>query len=408
MTWLLLSAAWGAPTIDAAPTEVDVSGLAEVRVAGLVGVEGVPWQGVARLRPTLDLGWGDRFRASATVELGLAEGRDTAAEAAAALGSIARAAGASSGVAGDAAPRRWQAAVGLDRLFADVYLKKIDLRVGRQALQWGSGQLINPTDPLPQVLFAEPWKPRAGVNAVRATVAASDRAEVQGVLAIDDGWSHPRVAARATGHLGGTDISGVAAYRDDDRSGLIGLDVRGTYAVGFWFEGALRLGKGKYGDGVYETFTVGVDRLWTVLQGVSVSAQYIRNGQGAVDVSLSDRIGGLTGEGSPFQGPLGGRDYALVAAQAGWLRELSTGVAWLQNLNDGSGFVVATATARPNNDVELALTAQVPFRTWGDGGELSPRETELSVPLPSGGTASLDLSGFVPKATLTGQVRVRY
>ena len=406
IAWLVAGSAFAAPATGANPTEVDVSGLAEVRVAGLVGVDGVPWQGVARLRPTLDVGWGDRFRASATVELGLAEGRDNAAQAAAAFGAIARAAGA--GLQDDGGTRRWQGAVGLDRLFADVYLKKVDLRVGRQALQWGSGQLINPTDPLPQVLFAEPWKPRAGVNAVRATVAVSERAEVQGLVAIDDDWKHPRVAARATGHLGGTDVSGVAAYRDDDRSGLIGLDVRGTYAVGFWFEGAVRLGEGGYGEGVYETFTVGVDRLWTVLQGVSVSAQYIRNGGGRVDVSLADRLGSLSGQGSPFQSPVGGRDYALVSGQVGWLRELATGCAWLQNLDDGSGFVVATATARPNNDVELAVTAQVPFRTWGDGGELSPAETRAVVPLPSGGTATLDLAGFVPEATITGQIRVRY
>ena len=63
----------------------------------------------------------------------------------------------------------------VDRLYLDWYTGPVDVRVGRQALTWGSARFLNPTDPFPEVLFAEPWRPRRGVNAIRAHIPFGER-----------------------------------------------------------------------------------------------------------------------------------------------------------------------------------------------------------------------------------------
>ena len=40
------------------------------------------------------------------------------------------------------------------------------IRIGRQALSWGSALFINPSDPMPQTLAETPWQERTGFDAV--------------------------------------------------------------------------------------------------------------------------------------------------------------------------------------------------------------------------------------------------
>jgi hypothetical protein len=81
----------------------------------------------------------------------------------------------------------------------------------------------------------------------------------------------------------------------------------------------------------------------------------------------------------------------------------------LQNLGDGSGLIVPAISVRPTGWLDLSLTGQVPLRLWGDGGELSPGDTTLDVPLAPGlPPLQVDLGGLIPQATLTGWVRVSW
>jgi hypothetical protein len=419
---------------DDPAVEVSSTGLAEVRASGQVGVDGVPWQLVERARPTLDLRVGRRFALSSTLEVAFTQGRDAATEARRAIvdSPVGPALLAVCDWPEPSRAVRFEDAVHLDRLYVDLYLRDVDLRVGRQALQWGSGQLVNPTDPLPQVLFTEPWRPRAGVNAARATVPLGGMSQLQGVVSVDDHFRYLRAAGRGTVSVGGTDLSVVAAYRGDDDSGIVGLDVRGAYAVGFWFEGALHLGRGGWRQGVYEEFSVGVDWMRPVGQGsVGLSAQYYRNGGGQREVDLAARLasgalgagddgpdcpgdlaaslGGSAAPPSPFRPALQGRDYALLSARGAPVPEFSVQAAWLQNLGDGSGLIVPAVSVRPTGWLDLSFTGQLPLRLWGDGGELSPGDTTLDVPVVAGlPPLQVDLGGLIPSATLTGWVRVSW
>jgi hypothetical protein len=418
---------------DDAVLEVTSTGFAEVRASGQVGVDGVPWQLVERARPTVDLRIGPRFALSSTLEVAFPQGRDAATEARRALldspvGPLLL------GVCDWPEPSRairLDETVFLDRLYVDLYLRDVDLRIGRQALQWGSGQLVNPTDPLPQVLFTEPWRPRAGVNAARATVPLGGMSQLQGVVSVDDRFRYLRAAGRGTVSVGGTDLSVVAAYRGDDDSGIVGLDVRGAYAVGFWFEGALHLGRGGWRAGIYEEFSVGLDWMRPVGQGsVGLSAQYYRNGGGQREVDLASRLAsgalvggddgpdcpsdlpfaiGSTAPASPFRPALQGRDYALLSLRGAPVPEFSVQAAWLQNLGDGSGLIVPALSMRPTGWLDLSFTGQIPLRLWGDGGELSPGDTAIDVPLlPGMPPLQVELGGLIPSATLTGWVRVSW
>ncbi|MFN7133238.1 MAG: hypothetical protein ACK4N5_14260, partial [Myxococcales bacterium] len=141
----------------------EAQGFAELRVAAFPGAGGEAWQVVQRVRPTLKTALSERITLVATIEGALAQGRNPAAE----IERILRESGAAAlpGVSFPAYENRLLRINGsddyldVDRLYLDAYGESFDLRVGRQALNWGSGQFFNPTDPFPQVLLAEPWRP---------------------------------------------------------------------------------------------------------------------------------------------------------------------------------------------------------------------------------------------------------
>lgn len=434
---------WGM-ALTAAPLAraQQASGFVEVRGAYNVGVDGVPWQFVERARPTIEGKVHDRVMLAATAELHFVQGRDLGAEAERTLEDSANLLLEDLDMTfGDLCewPEHENDALGiddftdyvsLDRLYADVYLPWLDIRVGRQALRWGSAQLINPTDPFPEVLFTEPWKPRSGVNAIRTTVPIQQH-EIQTVIAANDSFTAVRAAARGTLNAAGTDFSLVGAYRQDANDGIIGVDVRGTFGVGFWLEAALHVGQG-----TWEELALGIDYSFPVLERFVIMGQYYRNGSGGLgidDYDYTSRLSaGITlpdcgdfdlastfgaelptdGEANPFAPFTLGRDYLLLSAMIGWVPELSSNFVVLQNLNDGTGFFVPTVTTTPLGWLEVSLAAQVPYKMWGNGGEFKPPPEMLQYtvesPIPGMDPSTVDMSGLVGDATFTLWTRANF
>ncbi len=425
MLWLWLGTAWAQ----------QVSGFVELRGTYNLGVDGKPWQLVERFRPTLRVPLGEHFLFSTTAEVFLNQGRRTQDELRrtieeSEIGPLAK------GLC--TWPEEDNQALGIsavgdylfvDRLTLDIYTRPIDLRVGRQALQWGSGLGVNPTDPFPEVLFNEPWRPRRGVNAVRATVPIGERHQVQAVVATDDLLRRIRVAARGTINVGGFDLSVVGAYRQDADNGLVGFDLKGTAGVGLWLEGGLHLGAGGYGTGIYEEIVAGLDYSFPVLQSIYVAAQYIRLGrQGGVSsraaqlaggvelpecsgVDLAEVIAAEEAVEDPFLPVLTGPHYVMLVARAGFIPELALDLVALQNLGDGTGVLVPTLTARPTGWLDIALSAQLPYKAWGDGGEFFPSPDDLLLrgSLVEGAPAlTIDLGGLVPEAVFTLWTRANF
>lgn len=368
-------------------------GFGELRLQLFPGVTGKQWQLVERVRPSLSSSLSERVTLIATVEAGLVQGRHTGEEVAALLGV-------------PAPPHRNELLridgagdyLYVDRLHVDYYGEGFDLRVGRQALNWGSAQFFNPTDPFPEVLLAEPWRPRRGVNAVRLNLPLTESLDLSSVAALDDTLEEFRGAARLRLNVGGSDLALVGAWRGENNDALVGVDLRGTLGVGWWVEAAYLFGRNPH-----EEVSVGVDYSFPILERAVVLAQYYRNGAGSTDVSPALRFGLQLGGGErdPFAPFVLGRDYGLLGATLGILPELSASAFALQNLNDGSGAGIVTTSWAALDWLELAASAQLPYQLWGDGGELRPRPEDLVF-------NAVDFSGLVPDATVTVWTRASF
>jgi hypothetical protein len=186
--------------------------------------------------------------------------------------------------------------------------------------------------------------------------------------------------------------------------------------VGWWVEAAVHPTSGR----VHEEVAAGADYSFPVLERLVVTAQYYRNGAVEPHPSSSSRAAGLSGAAGPTCGgasPFGGgttdpfapfvlaRDYLLVSVVAQVTADLTVTLPVLQNLDDGSAVAIPTVSFAATDWLELWASAQVPFATWGGGGELKPRRGDLVI---DAGTSRVDLSGLVPTATITLWTRASF
>ena len=440
MRTLLLTTLITLLTAPAAAQEV--GGFAEVRGSFYPGVDGTWWQAVERLRPSFDAPLGERVRLVTTLELAFAQGRSTQQEFQDLLD------GSDFGPLLEYAGCTWPAHTNkllridetgdylqVDRLYLDIYLPFVDLRIGRQTLHWGSAQFMNPTDPFPELLLAEPWRPRRGVNALRATFPLPNYADLVVALATNDTFTAPRLAGKLRGRVGGFDLAVTGAWRGDKEGpgdGLVGVDLRGTLGVGLWVEAALHID-----EHLWEEVAVGLDYSFAVLDGMILSGQYYRTGASRVRGDARS-MGGLGGavtppscpcaeddaggsaaalfsggdaEADPFAPMLSGSDYLLLSINQRFLPELSASVAALQNLGDGSGMLIPTVNASPLGWLTIALSAQIPYALKAGGGEFKPSPDDLTLSADLGpliGELQADLSDLMPDATITVWTRVNF
>ncbi len=126
--------------------------------------------------------------------------------------------------------------VELDRAFFDLELGDWDLRVGRQAINFGQALIWNPVDLVDSNSPLDFDVVKEGVDALRASWAASPTASVQGLVAFPDGGTLALLRAEV---LAGTADIGVLAAADARTDELVlGFDVKGDLGVGYWLEGA--------------------------------------------------------------------------------------------------------------------------------------------------------------------------
>ncbi len=421
----------------------EVTGLAELRLQQQFGVTGVPWQLTERFRPEFSAPLGERLSLTTTVDLSFAQGRRLQDEVQGVfeasdlftigylpgsidslwnIGSCSWPDPASNEALGISQAGDYLA---VDRLYADAYLKGADVRIGRQAVQWGSAQLVNPTDPFPEVLFVEPWRFRRGLNAGRATVPIEGGHQVQVLAGTDDTFRHERLATRGTANIKGTELSLVGAWRGDTDEPLVGLDLRGNVEIGWWFEGALHAT-----EDPYEEFAVGVDYSFPVFERFVVLAQYYRNGSGSPDAGSTASTGRFAGEvepphceedgfsdlvpdsgANPFAPITAGRDYAIAAVNLAATNELSFQLSAIHNLGDGTGVMVPTTTWAVLEWLELSATGQVPYKT-SEGGEFKPDPADMVLTIdPTDGEAppvDLDFSGLAADAAVVVWARASF
>lgn len=395
----------------------DVTGYVEARASWNGGVDGVPWEANQRVRPTFEGALHERIDLVATPQIALAQGRNPVAEGYRLLdeqvGAILETAGCDLD-----APARYNSVddvLTVERLYLDLYHPRIDVRVGRQALNWGSAAFFNPTDLFAQNLIATPWLERAGVDAVRATAPIGERHQVVAVAALDRGLDHGRFGIRPTFNVLQTDISPVLGYvtggADSAGTPSAGLDLRGQMVVGWWVEaGADWIPETDLGD-VQPRASVGLDYSLPVLDQFIVLAQYSYDGTGVEDprlYSLLDRglsvatPDCLSDDAFPPPGAPRftiGRHYALVSVRAAAFDAWTLTASGLMNLQDRSTMVLPSLAWTPGD----RWTATVGGTVGVGEGEFVPTDAMARFDY---GLLSLDGAGLVPR--WSGYATVRF
>ena len=139
------------------------------------------WQTVQRIRPSLNWNLNRFITLKSTFDLSLFQGRDEAWERTVIIRPIIESA-VPPNIDGYkysledicticgwdvefGRPHPWQTI--MDRLTLDITLSDLDIRIGRQSLEWSEMFLFNNTDPLPQNLIQTPWQERRGIDALR-------------------------------------------------------------------------------------------------------------------------------------------------------------------------------------------------------------------------------------------------
>ncbi len=420
-------------TVDA-----EVGGSAEVRGMYQVDVEGTPWTAIEKVRPTFEVRTGDRVRAFAAVEGTLAQGRDTADELALFL------------EASEVGPDLEeyctrvedysfddvQEYLTVERLYVDFLGEKVDVRVGRQAVNWGSALVFHPSDLVSEVVAAEPWRERKGVNAVRANISPTPALDGVLLLALEDDLSAfektdagelPEAqdwpmagAAKVTLHALETDWSAVASYKMDGHW-FAGADLRGQLEVGWWVEGGWH-GDQDAVDPEGPEVVVGLDYSLPVLDRFYVAAEYRYDGTGeadAADYDYSLRSGAAVAP--PYSCPFStsgtnadadaeplssrltlGQHYVHGVLNVQFLTDWAVQTVAIVNVQDGTGMLVPDASVLLGERFQVHVGAQIPV---GEDGEFVPPEDEFVVHV---GNKSANLSGFVPAATLNAWARYSF
>ncbi len=173
--------------------------------------------------------------------------------------------------------------VELDRAFLDVEAGGWDLRIGRQAINFGQALIWNPVDLVDSNSPLDFDVVKQGVDAFRASWAASATASVQGLLAFPEGGTLALLRGEVL--AGSADLGFLAASdaRTDER--VLGFDVKGDWGVGYWLEGAYHdLEEGED----YLRVVAGIDYSFAVQDSLYLAFQVYRDESGGTGVADYD------------------------------------------------------------------------------------------------------------------------
>ncbi|SMC55153.1 hypothetical protein SAMN02746065_10462 [Desulfocicer vacuolatum DSM 3385] len=212
----------------------------------------------------------------------------------------------------DTPPRDLSLFHNLDRLNINILFPSADLYLGRQAISFGSGKFINPTDIFSPFLFQDLNKEnKIGVDALRLTFSTGDFSEIDlGLVFGKNGkMKNNAIFLRTRLHFYNTDISLMAM--DFKNNLMLGFDMtRSISEAGFWLEAA-RVFAGRFENHLkeedYFRLVSGIDFSFFDNTYIFVEYHYNSAGTNTKEKYISNTIG----TGNPT-----GADTALKTAYA--------------------------------------------------------------------------------------------
>jgi len=253
----------------------------------------------------------------------------------------------------------------IERLYLDSFFESFDLRIGRQAVNWGSALIWNPTDLFREVFLTDYWAERKGINAAKFYVPLSGNSHLTAVVATGDTSG---VDNRYGLKLGTTwkESDLAAVFMDDTVSDRLvwGLDIKGQFKIGYWLEAAWFAPKDKDLDEHLEA-VVGVDYSFPVKGGLILQAQYYHDGSGEKLREDYDWMAVLANTRFGLA-----EDYASIMASLAWDEEVSMALLGISNLDDSTWIITPYLNMTLPHDLQLNIGANIPLGP--EPGEFRP------------------------------------
>ncbi len=274
---------------------------------------------------------------------------------------------------------RQNTTLGLDRLSVSYASQNFVLKLGRQAVTWGSGLVFRPSDiiaPFAPNAIDTAYKP--GVDMAYAQVLFDNGNDIEAVFvprrAVAGGpmlWEESTFALRSTLLLG--DLDGTVLLAQDHGDSLLALGLGGPVGNAAW---NVELGQWLLADGRTPLNVLANISNSGMIGEMNITyfAEYFRNGFGVdtatpldvLPIALADRLA----TGQVFNV---GQNFLALGAQLGVSAAVTVVPSVIASLDDGSVFVAVQAGYAVNDTLDVSLNASKGFGV--NGTEFGGRET---------------------------------
>jgi len=255
------------------------------------------------------------------------------------------------------------------------------IRVGRQALTWGHGQVFQPLDlfdPFSPDAQDKSYKPGADMAYAQYLFDGGD--DIQAIVVprrCADGDLTADASSAAVKGLwqkGNVELEGVVA--SDYGDGVFALGSAGPLGGALWKFDAVSTHTQR-GSSVLSA-VASLQNSWTWhARPLSAFIEYYRNGFGVTDRRPVDRLPvELTGRIARGQVFTTGRDYLDGGGTVEWTPLLQVSPVVVLNLHDRSVLALATAQYGLSNNADLVFGAELPFGSRGS--EFGGRRTSAT------------------------------
>lgn len=273
----------------------------------------------------------------------------------------------------------------IDRLSVGYAADKLVVRLGRQAITWGAGQVFRPMD------LIDPFAPEAvdtdykpGVDLAYAQWLFDDGSDLQVIAAPRPARRGGAVTADAStfalhwhGRVGGLGTTAMAARDRGDWTAALGLS--GALGGAVWNLEAVPTWEAD--GGVRTSALANISNAVTLAgRNATVFAEYFHNGFGVGDDRPLDALpNGLSDRLSRGQLFNTGRDYLAAGLTLEWTPLVTLTPVVIANLSDGGAYLAGDVDWSLSDNAVLKLGVRVPVGR--DGSEYGGRAVGAGSPL---------------------------
>lgn len=222
--------------------------------------------------------------------------------------------------------------------------------VGKQSLYWGVGRVFRPLDIFNRTNYFEPSYERAGSNALLGYVSLGDLTSLRAVVMPHGAMEQTLLGARAGTNIAGNDIGATVMHRSSERLTVVGAEVTGEWAAGYWMEYAYT-----WHDTLnYSRISTGLD--YTFPLAIYAMTEYFYDGSGASDPAYYDYAQFAAGERQTLA-----RHYLYASIGLLYNPFLRPLVSSITNLVDGGTIVIPQISYGIFENAEITLGSSHQF-----------------------------------------------